>query len=271
MTDLVILATDSPTTRYLINSISEDFDIGGIFIVESDGLLSIMRQAIKSIPRNPCKFLYNRFHTVTSLLWERYTPPQRRKLELYNEIFGNSAQELKGTNVRRLKRETLNTVEVAKEIRKLKPQIILLCSMPIVKAKIISSAERFCLNLHKGIIPYYRGTNCVLWPIYNGETDLIGVTIHQVNEKIDAGPIANQARYHIQPGDTIFSINLKLVKLGTELIKMTLKQIQEDMITWVEQDLSQGRVYSSQEATLSKRLKVHRQLRKMYSQEKADR
>jgi methionyl-tRNA formyltransferase len=48
------------------------------------------------------------------------------------------------------------------------------------------------LNVHPSALPKYRGPSPVLWAIRNGDPS-IGVTIHRMNEALDAGPIVAQA------------------------------------------------------------------------------
>jgi hypothetical protein len=57
--------------------------------------------------------------------------------------------------------------------------------------RIFSKAEikryEYFFNLHPGFLPYGRGMYPVFWGIYNLHP--IGVTVHQITEKIDNGPI----------------------------------------------------------------------------------
>ena len=262
MANLVVLTIDHPTTRYFVNKISEDFSIDAVFIIEYESIKEKILQAINTL-KNPRKFLAKVSLLVNMTLNARLDPPESKKRQIYNEILDDSWQDLKNQNVIKMPRRIFNTVEAAKEIQRFKPDMILLCAVPIVSSQIISSAGKFCLNLHKGITPDYRGTNCLLWPLYNGEPDCVGVTIHRVTEGIDSGDVANQSRYEVAPGDTPFSIYAKATVLGTELMKKTLKEIQSNNVKWLEQDLSKGRVYYMKEFTFSKKREVVKRLRRM--------
>jgi hypothetical protein len=44
-------------------------------------------------------------------------------------------------------------------------------------------------NIHMGISPYYRGSSCNFWPLYDGRPDLVGATIHLLSRELDSGPI----------------------------------------------------------------------------------
>lgn len=50
-------------------------------------------------------------------------------------------------------------------------------------------------NVHFSLLPQYRGMYTSYWPVRNGETK-VGVTLHELSESVDAGPIIDQ---HIFP------------------------------------------------------------------------
>jgi methionyl-tRNA formyltransferase len=47
------------------------------------------------------------------------------------------------------------------------------------------------LNVHTSLLPRYRGPAPVLWAIRNGDPE-VGLTIHRMDERFDAGPILTQ-------------------------------------------------------------------------------
>ncbi len=49
--------------------------------------------------------------------------------------------------------------------------------------------EKKCINIHMGISPYYKGTNCNFWATIDGNFHLVGATVHLLSKKIDGGPI----------------------------------------------------------------------------------
>lgn len=47
------------------------------------------------------------------------------------------------------------------------------------------------LNIHPSALPKYRGPSPVLWAIWNGDP-CMGLTVHRMTDRIDAGPILSQ-------------------------------------------------------------------------------
>ncbi|WP_294142919.1 formyltransferase family protein [uncultured Sanguibacteroides sp.] len=60
---------------------------------------------------------------------------------------------------------------------------------PVVSPEVLK--ENICINIHYSLLPAYRGVHSTAWAILNDESYL-GLTIHEINEYIDAGPIIHQ-------------------------------------------------------------------------------
>lgn len=68
------------------------------------------------------------------------------------------------------------------------------------------------LNLHPALLPKYRGSGVLLWALMNGEQQ-IGITIHFMIEKVDAGDIVLQRSLQIDPSDTGYNLYLRIADL----------------------------------------------------------
>ena len=44
-----------------------------------------------------------------------------------------------------------------------------------------------------GVSPYYRGTDCNFWALYDNNPHLVGATIHLLTKGLDSGPILYHA------------------------------------------------------------------------------
>jgi hypothetical protein len=47
--------------------------------------------------------------------------------------------------------------------------------------------ERRAVNIHMGVSPYYRGSSCNFWALYDGNPSLVGATIHLLSRGLDSG------------------------------------------------------------------------------------
>ena len=54
------------------------------------------------------------------------------------------------------------------------------------------------INIHAGVSPYYRGTDCNFWALYDDNSHLVGTTIHLLSKGLDNGPILYHAMSNIK-------------------------------------------------------------------------
>jgi len=80
-----------------------------------------------------------------------------------------------------------------------------------------------CINVHPGFNPYNRGWYPQVFSILN---DLpFGVTIHEIDDKIDHGPIIVQEKINIESHDTSLSSYEKVVEVEMKLLDKHLEDI----------------------------------------------
>ena len=79
---------------------------------------------------------------------------------------------------------------------------------------------RRALNLHMGTSPYYRGTACNFWALYDGKPGYVGATIHLLTEGLDSGPML----CHAMPGPEDarglggFALGMRAVRVGINVL-----------------------------------------------------
>jgi len=54
------------------------------------------------------------------------------------------------------------------------------------------------INIHAGISPYYRGTDCNFWALYDNNPHLVGATVHLLSKGLDSGPILYHAMSNLK-------------------------------------------------------------------------
>lgn len=60
----------------------------------------------------------------------------------------------------------------------------------IIKPEVLNTPGLRALNLHTSLLPFNRGSHPILWSILEGTP--LGVTIHQIDQGLDTGPIIFQ-------------------------------------------------------------------------------
>lgn len=111
--------------------------------------------------------------------------------------------------------EDLNHPSSLKVLRSWKPDVIVTIYFDqILKKPALKIPSMAALNMHPGLLPKYRGLWPEFWKLHNREK-FAGVTIHHLNEQIDAGEVVAQIRYPIESQDTKFSLLMKSAQRGT--------------------------------------------------------
>jgi hypothetical protein len=71
--------------------------------------------------------------------------------------------------------------------------------------------ENRCINIHMGLSPYYRGSACNFWAMYDRRPEMVGSTIHLLSKGLDSGPIL----FHALPEPAAcdgFSLGMRAVR-----------------------------------------------------------
>ncbi len=97
----------------------------------------------------------------------------------------------------------------------------------ILPASILETPKHGCINIHGSLLPRWRGAAPIHRAIEAGDTKT-GVTIMQMDEGLDTGPMILKGTFPITDKDTGQTIHDQMAAQGGELIVKTLKKLQED-------------------------------------------
>jgi methionyl-tRNA formyltransferase len=111
------------------------------------------------------------------------------------------------------------------KIKNISPDLIVVVAYgQIIPDSIIYLPRHNSINLHFSLLPKYRGASPVQWALLNGE-EKTGITIFQLNEKMDEGDILSQEEAKILPGEKAFELEARLAERGAALLVRTVSQI----------------------------------------------
>jgi methionyl-tRNA formyltransferase len=77
------------------------------------------------------------------------------------------------------------------------------------------------LNVHPSLLPRWRGAAPVERTLMAGDT-VTGVTIHETVSALDAGPVAAQAAFAVEPDDDAGALYARCAELAAELLREVL-------------------------------------------------
>ncbi len=126
---------------------------------------------------------------------------------------------------------SLKRTEAQEELAELTPDVIVVAAYGLfLPTATLDLPPLGCLNVHPSLLPKYRGPSPVAAAILNGDADT-GVTIIQLDEGMDTGPILAQRETAIGADEDGTDLTARLFQLGAELIVETLP-------AWAEGDIA---------------------------------
>ncbi len=105
----------------------------------------------------------------------------------------------------------------------------------ILPPAVLEAPRKGCLNLHASILPRYRGAAPITWAIVRGETET-GVSLMQMDEGMDTGPVFSIHRMPIGPETTADELAVDLGRLAADVVRADLARAVAGEMEAVPQD-----------------------------------
>ena len=132
--------------------------------------------------------------------------------------------------------KTLRNEEVVEKIKNINPDLIVVVAYgKIIPDNIISIPKKGIINVHGSLLPKYRGAAPIQWAVLNGDTKT-GITIIDIESKLDAGAMLLKKEIEIKKEDTTASMFEKLAILGKDALLETIYNIENDKVKREIQD-----------------------------------
>lgn len=113
------------------------------------------------------------------------------------------------------------------ELDELEPDLAVVVAFgQIFPAELLKLPRHGCVNLHASLLPRYRGAAPVQAAISNGERKT-GVTVMQMEEELDAGPILLQEETSIGDEETAGELSARLAGIGAELLLEAIVRLEK--------------------------------------------
>ena len=118
--------------------------------------------------------------------------------------------------------ENFNDLKTLEIFIKLKPDLVVVMAYgKLLPKEILQCPKYSCINIHLSLLPHWRGAAPIEHTLLNGEKET-GVTIFQLNNKLDAGSIISQTSMSIDESLNKGELFQKLNNMGKQLIIKTL-------------------------------------------------
>ena len=132
------------------------------------------------------------------------------------------------------------------ELASLRPDVVVVAAYGLfLPSNMLNLPRLGGLNVHPSLLPLYRGPSPVASAILNGDS-VTGVTVMQIDEGMDSGPILLQREAPIGPDETAGELTMRLFQIGAHLLV--------DVLPKWERGETRARPQNQSKATVSKRL-----------------
>ncbi len=114
----------------------------------------------------------------------------------------------------------------------------------ILPSPILQAPRLGCINVHASLLPRWRGAAPIQRAILAGDP-VTGITIMQMDEGLDTGPMLYRVECPISVTDTSETLHSRLALLGTEGLLHTLDQLAENAAVSMEPQQQADATYAN--------------------------
>lgn len=137
--------------------------------------------------------------------------------------------------------------EAQTQLATLAPDVIVVVAYGLLIPKsVLGIPKHGCVNVHFSLLPRWRGAAPIQYALLSGD-EVTGVTVMQLDEGLDTGPVLSQEQYPVDPDENGQMLHDRLAKAGAGLLIKTLGSM--------EQNALQPRAQNSEQATHAPKIK----------------
>ena len=185
---ITLFTSNKNRHNYLINLLSEVAE--QLFVVQECG-------TILSVPD----------HYQASPIMKKYF---ENVINAQYQLFGNSYVNIEKKNIKILPMISgdLNQCSINLLSDFLKSDFYVVFGSSYIKGELVDFLiKQKAINIHAGVSPYYRGSACNFWALYDDNPHLVGSTIHLLSEGLDSGPMLYHAMSNLKTNPFEFTMS----------------------------------------------------------------
>jgi methionyl-tRNA formyltransferase len=251
---LVLLTGDGPEHRYVANRLASELPLSRIVVDVASRPPSLRRAFRAGAGSGVSRVGLELFRRAVG---DRAAAAEATRRVLGEELTGDFPAEAQVVRV-----HGVNSAEALTAVAVLRPHALLVYGTSILGDRMLGLARELAFNMHTGISPFYRGTQCAFWPVANGEPELIGATVHECTAATDGGQIFAVGAAGWDEADGLHELFGRAVVKGADLYVDTVRRYLDGSLEGAAQDLSVGREYRGYERTLGPELRARWALRR---------
>jgi len=172
-------------------------------------------------------------HEVKAVVSNPAKPMGRKRALKHTDVGSYSIQN----NIELIELDSFNNNAIYKKLCSLNVDIFVVVAFRILPEDYISIPKFGSINLHASLLPSYRGAAPIQWALMNGDKTT-GVSVFQIEKKVDTGKIITQAKIDIDKNDNYEILSNKLSKVGAGALVEALNNLEKGEVDYNKQDNS---------------------------------
>ncbi|MBI4982305.1 MAG: hypothetical protein HZC15_04100 [Candidatus Omnitrophica bacterium] len=200
-----------------------------------------------------CEELVAAKRNINAIIYERKKKNIKTKIKLLLMYLSGKLGIYKFESVSRRNKDivvkdtdNINSAENIDLLARISPDLIIVVGTGKLKREVYSKAKLGAINLHTGILPFYRGADSEFWALFNNEPEMVGVTIHFIDDGLDSGDIILQQKQVVEPGDSYRTLRRKNTYLGSKKINEAVSLLESGSYCRLKQnDLWANKYFSA--------------------------
>ena len=179
-------------------------------------------------------------HYPASKVYEDYF---KNVIKAEKELFGLNYIQSKNINLISLLEGDINKTNINFFSDFLKSDIYIVTGSSYIKGELAEFLiEKKAISIHMGLAPYYRGTDCNFWALYDDNPNMVGATIYLLSKGLDTGKILYHAISNIKTNPFIYSMSCVKSAFDSIVERIENKSLYKN--SFAEQDKSKEVRYS---------------------------
>lgn len=94
---------------------------------------------------------------------------------------------------------------------------------------LLDATQSGVFNIHPSILPRFRGPDPIFWQFHAGCLEL-GVSVHRMTSRMDAGPLAGQGHWRHREGDSEQAVLDKMSNHAAELVEKLIHDLAHERL-----------------------------------------
>ena len=146
-----------------------------------------------------------------------------RLIELKKNFFNKNKFINKNVRTKFIKQGDINYLQKRDISEALGADLYIIFGASYIKGWLVNYLiKKKAINIHMGLSPFYRGSSCNFWAIYDNNPEYVGATIHLLSKGLDNGKILCHCLPNINKSN-VFEYTMSSVLSAHKCLKKMIK------------------------------------------------